>query len=369
MKALILFIFACLAVIFLAFPSADAAEYAGAEKCASCHMAVYNQFVVSGHPWKLRKAEVAKLVGIPLPEGYTWDDISYVIGGAHAKIRYVDKKGFIITKTGPNKDKPGKNQYNMASGQWVDYEAGTVKKYDCGNCHTTGYTKEGQQDGLEGIAGTWKFPGVQCEACHGPGGEHAKKPTKGNIKIERSAASCGQCHVRGGKEKIPARGGFIQHHEQYNELHSASPHKDINCVTCHNPHKRAKFSIVKDCGSCHDKAAKAFAGSRKEKMGLKCIDCHMPRALRTAVAVGKYEADVRSHMARINIDPKAEMFYKEARLDKEGKPVMDKEGKPVMDEFAKGYLTVEFSCLYCHKDRDKEWAAAKAKGIHSYGKI
>ena len=35
-----------------------------------------------------------------LPEGYTWNDISYVIGG-YWKARFMDKKGYIIT------DKPG----------------------------------------------------------------------------------------------------------------------------------------------------------------------------------------------------------------------------------------------------------------------
>lgn len=366
MKKSILF-FISMALIFGTVSYVDAAEFVGSDACAKCHMSKYNDFVVSGHPWKIRKAADAKVVGIPLPEGYAWDDISYVIGGAHAKIRYMDKKGYIITMTGPNKDKAGKNQYNMATGKWVDYEAGKVAKYDCGPCHTTGYNKEGNQDGLEGVVGTWKFAGIQCEACHGPGGMHAKEPSKANIKIDKSAAECGKCHVRGSKDKIPAAGGFIRHHEQYNE-HLASPHKGLDCVVCHDSHKRAKFSIIKDCKSCHDKADKDFTGSKKDKIGMSCLDCHMPRALRTAVAFSKYEADVRSHAVKINIDPKAEMFYKEAKLDKEGKQVLDKEGKPQMDEFARGYLTVEFACLYCHKDKDKDWAAAKAKGIHSYGK-
>jgi hypothetical protein len=53
----------------------------------------------------------------------------------------------------------GANQYNMewiVAGKWTNYHAGEKnKKYDCGRCHTTGYSDEGHQDGLEGIVGTW----------------------------------------------------------------------------------------------------------------------------------------------------------------------------------------------------------------------
>lgn len=50
----------------------------------------------------------------------------------------MDKEGYIITMTGPKKDRPGKNQYNMATGRWVDYHPGEKKSYTCGACHTTG---------------------------------------------------------------------------------------------------------------------------------------------------------------------------------------------------------------------------------------
>ncbi|HET7876508.1 MAG TPA: hypothetical protein VFN71_13390, partial [Methylomirabilota bacterium] len=120
--------------------------FVGPQRCAQCHSQVYNYYRDHGHPKKLRPATEAREWGVPLPEGYQWGDISYVIGGATRKARYIDQQGFIITKTGPNKDKPGKNQYNVATGNWVDYNAGKVAKYDCGPCHMTAYQKEGSQD-------------------------------------------------------------------------------------------------------------------------------------------------------------------------------------------------------------------------------
>lgn len=117
-----------------------AASYAGSEACAKCHASKYSDFRVSGHPWKLRTAEEAKFSPLPLPKGVTWHDITYVIGGYKWKARYLDKKGYIITTVD---GQPGKNQYNLANGTWSDYEPGVVKKYDCGNCHNTGYSTEG----------------------------------------------------------------------------------------------------------------------------------------------------------------------------------------------------------------------------------
>ncbi|RME63258.1 MAG: hypothetical protein D6778_09865, partial [Nitrospirae bacterium] len=303
---------------------------------------------VSGHPFKLMKAEFAKYRPLPLPEGYTWDDISYVIGGATKKARYIDKKGYIITSAKDGSDL--KTQYNLATGTWSYYHKGQKKPYTCGKCHTTGYKPEGHQDGMEGIKGTWAFPGIQCEACHGPGGNHVKTGDRSKIVVDGSSALCGKCHIRGKKDSIPAKGGFIRHHEQYNEL-LASPHKSLNCVTCHNPHKKAEFSIKRPCETCHSSQAKAFKGSTMQQVGVRCIDCHMPKATKSAVKFGPYEGDVRTHLFKINTSADANMFYTKGSKT-----------------FAKGFVTVEFACLGCHKNKDKNWASRMATGVHTRGK-
>lgn len=360
MRALLISVFVAAGILF----GGSAFPYVGSDVCFKCHPDQYNDFRVSGHPYKLQKVDTARYWPLPLPPGYNWDDIAYIIGGATKKTRYMDKKGYVITAAKDGSEL--KTQYNNEDGSWSFYEKGTKKKYDCGPCHTTGYKKEGNHEGLEGVVGTWAAPGVQCEACHGPGGEHAKNGDKALIKIDTSAASCGACHVRGSKDKIPAAGGFIRHHEAYNE-HLAGPHKTLECVTCHNPHKKAQFSIKKTCSQCHAKEAKDYEGTAMHAVGVSCTDCHMPKAMKTATNKSKFEADLRSHLVRINLDPKAEMFYKEPKLDKEGKQIL-KDGKPETEEFARGFIGLGFACLNCHKNKDVKWAAAKAKGIHQYGK-
>jgi nitrate reductase cytochrome c-type subunit len=170
------------------------------------------------------------------------------------------------------------------------------------------------------------------------------------ITITKEAKLCGSCHIRGSADKIPASKGFIRHHEQYNEL-VASPHKNLKCITCHNPHLTGQrgIGIKTSCNSCHRKDAKAFEGSRHSQRRIKCESCHMAPAAKSAVALGKYEGDIKSHSMSINIDPNAKMFTDDGK-------------------FAKGYLTVEYSCLYCHPSETKQWALQHAKGVHKLGK-
>jgi len=359
----------CFVVMLWAVDS-QAANYVGSDTCFKCHPDQFNDWKVSGHPYKIQKAETAKTWMFPLPKGYSWDDISYVIGGAYKKLRFMDKKGYIITTTGANKDVPGKNQYNIETGTWGDYHPGEKgKKYDCGKCHTTGYKKEGHQDGLEGIVGTWVAPGIHCEACHGPASDHASTGDKAKIKVDKSNTLCGQCHIRGSKDKNPSKGGFVGHHQTYNDVtvSDVKAKSTMDCVTCHNPHKRGKFSIKKDCTACHSKQGEAFTDSQMQKVGVTCVDCHMPMVTKSATTSGKYQGDLRTHLFKINTDPKASMFFKEPKM-KDGKQVMGKDGKPEMAEFSKGFVTLDYACLNCHKDKDIKWAAKKAKNVHSAGK-
>jgi len=315
-------------------------------------MRQYNDFRSSGHPYKLTRASDARHRPIPLPEGYRWADISYVIGGFHKKIRFVNKEGYIITAAKDGSEL--KTQFNLASGEWVFYHKGEKKPYSCGKCHTTGYVKAGNQDGLPGIKGSWAFPGVQCEACHGPGKAHARTGDKTKIKINRSSASCGVCHSRGDTTVIPAKKGFIRHHEQFNEMLAAG-HARLNCVSCHSPHKPARFGVRTDCSTCHAVQAKEYKNSTMNKAGVTCVDCHMPRATKSAVAVNKNEGDVRTHIFRINTQRDAEMFYK-------------KEVKGKVKTFSRGFIGSSFACLNCHKDKSKSWAAGFAKRTHTLGK-
>jgi hypothetical protein len=342
--------------LLLGSSSAAFAQYIGSDACAECHMPEYNDWKVSGHPYKLADAESARQRPIPLPEGYTWDDISYVIGGYKWKSRYIDLDGYIIT-TAITDEGPvdGMNQYNNLTGAWSNYHPGEVgKPYDCGSCHTTGWVADDDwdtdedlsdnQDGLPGMHGTFAFGGVQCEECHGAGYEMA---------VDSSTELCGRCHIRGAPDTIPASGGFIRHHEQYNE-HLASPHSELTCVNCHDPHKKGEFSLHTTCADCHADYAESYAGSVMDVRGVACEDCHMPFASKSAQALGPHQGDIRTHLFTINTKRNAEMFTADGSL-------------VLLDAHGKGAVTLDFACQRCHTDKSFQWIEGKAKNFHNRG--
>lgn len=355
-------ILALLVVLFAspAMASEHWFDYMGSDACAECHEKQWNEWTASGHPYKLMKSEAARNRPIPLPQGYSWDDISYVIGGYKWKSRYIDRDGYIITVTQDEDGNPvdGVNQYNYLTGQWSDYHAGEANKpYDCGSCHTTGWVADtdaatdgdlsDNQDGLPGMHGTFEAGGIQCEACHGPGYW---------MEIDYTSAACGECHVRGDANTIPASNGFIRHHEQYNE-HLASPHAELFCIDCHDPHKRGEYSIKegRTCSDCHTDQAASYAQTSMFAVGVECTDCHMPMASKSAQALGPYAGDVKTHLFSINTDLGSQDMFTEdgafVRLDGDGK----------------ASVNLDFACRNCHRNQTVEWAAEYAEGFHDTG--
>ncbi|MCP4570045.1 MAG: hypothetical protein GY841_20890 [FCB group bacterium] len=338
--------------------AADDAAYKGSEACQACHSEIYADFRNTGHPFKLNEADSAFLpIGayypyatVPLPSDLSEADVSMIIGGFRWKARYIDNEGYILTGD--------ERQYNFATEEFVAYSGSTAprKPYDCGPCHMTDYESGGHQNGIEGLVGTWAFNGVQCEECHGPGELHIGDPSNVGMVIDRSAQGCGKCHIRGVESEIPASGGFIKHHEQWNEMFTTK-HAVLDCIDCHDVHKglhpnnpEREDAIINKCEDCHFEETESFVNSsinhNGSSVGPDCIDCHMARAAKSAVALGPYEGDIRSHLFRINTDADAEMFNDAGTL-------------------ANGYLTLEYTCLTCHASEDKAWAATYAESVHA----
>jgi predicted CXXCH cytochrome family protein len=331
-------------------PGLVGAEYVGSAKCAGCHADLYETFMKSGHPWKLTAVVDGQPPEYPFtnipnpPEGYTWNDIAYVIGGYNWKARFIDQNGYIITdRTGATvSDTTYLNQYNFANrllGQdadWVTYHSGEAQlKYDCGACHTTGYRPTGHQDDKEGIVGQWAEPGIQCEACHGPGSLHASAPYAVTPKIDRDGEACGECHRRGDVTAVNAKGGFIEHHEQYEELFQ-SKHITLDCVVCHDPHtgviqlREAGEATTRTlCENCHFKEAKYQNNPQHLEWGVACIDCHMPRMAKSAWGdAERHTGDLRVHL--MAIDPTQVGQFSEDGLT------------------ANSQIALDFACKACH---------------------
>lgn len=344
-------------------------EYVGSDACADCHPAEFEQQQHSGHNYKLNRVVDGQPPEYPYsevpspPEGYTWDDVSFVIGGYGWKARFIDQEGYIITG-----DENSTTQYNfpivdertgevIVEAGWVPYHAGEERPFNCGSCHTTGYNHDPNTHmyDMPGMIGMWSEEGIQCEECHGPGSLHVEEPIRVNMLVDRTSGACGNCHYRGDRLAgvVEASGGFIKHHEQFEEM-GTSPHASLECVTCHNPHQSAVYadpeinpnrSLRVSCTDCHLDNTPIPEHVEND---VTCTDCHMaPIAASGARNADLHWADINTHLFQINTDPNAPQFTEDGSA-------------------AMPYITVEYACTRCHSDWTVEQMAEAAEGYHDH---
>jgi len=250
------------------------------------------------------------------------------------------------SETGHGKDftpssgiRPAINTYDLGNGP--DYPG------SCALCHAVGIgdTDSGGFDMDEPWAsndptadqevGNVNLIGIQCEACHGPGSDHAA--INGNPSVEESCYANGEsfCHSSGSHDKYtPWKASAHSNQDQIDaevaeeKLHglnsycarckspsqydpdttigdaeefTADEWHGIGCADCHDPHSdqyeyQLRTTVEEACTVCHtnEKTApapgsephhtqkEAFGGDmgigvegQKGMAGVACVDCHM----------------------------------------------------------------------------------------------
>ena len=201
--------------------------FVGSEVCKTCHLEHYDAWKKTIHSRMLQNAKTnadaiivdidektirtdlaKKEAKLKVPSAKIYvpkvGEIEYTIG-SQWKQRYLIKKGkeYYISPI----------QYNVNSGVWTNYHEHDWEKRPwlkkCGGCHATGVDLE---------QGTFKEPGVACEACHGAGSHHSALPRSAIFqkratiinpaKLTRGVAVqiCGSCHNRGKATKHKGAG-------------------------------------------------------------------------------------------------------------------------------------------------------------------
>jgi DmsE family decaheme c-type cytochrome len=156
---------------------------------------------------------------------------------------------------------------------------GYVGSDACAACHdelSTAFQKNPHHQ-LQ-VTNTWKWKGMACEACHGPGAKHAEtadpafitNPAK--LPPLKAAEICLQCH---GNQ--PERNGRVQ---------SAHARNEISCLSCHAMHKGPErllpiraSDINRLCATCHTAVWTQFMRPYKHRLdtgSMSCVDCHNP---------------------------------------------------------------------------------------------
>ena len=191
----------------------------------------------------------------------------------------------------------------------------------CADCHVTqavkNYDFESRQFDTQ-----YAELGVGCEACHGPGSEHVKDPSKYGLRIAQTQHQqlndCAQCHSLRAQwaEGFQPGADFYDHYRpallsepsyfadgQIREevyvwgsfLQSKMRQAGVTCSDCHDAHSgQLRQSGNAVCTQCHSltPAAESYSALSKPAAGLyddpqhhfheqgsagaACVSCHMP---------------------------------------------------------------------------------------------
>jgi predicted CXXCH cytochrome family protein len=282
-----------------AAPKKEIPEYIGSQACIACHAEKYSAWKSSNHAQMV--VPIINSTDLPL-------DIAKAPANLQAELQkatYMVANSFFLARD------PATQHYKTL-GVSYDKVAKTYRPSNfsldwstaCAGCHTTHMNTPKL---------TWGEAGIGCEACHGPGRDHALgKGDVSKIVSSKDADICGQCHggndaQTGGKlmadgtkwvvgfrpgmklsqvpgiqltpvdpNKIPPDPG-ANHLRNYN-MWAASGHNKALGLVMKNDRATA------DCYGCH--SAEGFAAKlqgkkvdiakRESFSALTCVACHDP---------------------------------------------------------------------------------------------
>ena len=359
------------------------AAYIGSAACKTCHPVIYQR-------WS--KTRMANVVTDPkvrpeviLPDlstanpllTFKKEDIAFVYGSKW-KQRYFQKVGDDYFPLGAEWDVTHQvwRPYNAAMGSdwWTKYypQENSARPTGplCDGCHSVNYNIETK------TVTEWN---VGCEKCHGPGGEHARRPSRANIvnpvRLNYVQANnvCIQCHSQGQPVANPIQGkyydwpvGFhvgldlrnfwkLEDHKlgetTFTHFADGTAHKNrmqgndfiasgmythgVTCFSCHDVHGTSNGAdLLKPanvmCLECHGPNSpngpraltiEQHTHHKAGSTGNECVGCHMPKIEQTIADV-----NVRSHTFKF-LPPEATENFK-----------------------------IPNSCNSCHTDKTAQWA-------------
>lgn len=284
-------------------------------------------------------------------------------------------------------DGPGSERANPRN--WEKLDASTSYQAICAVCHTS-QLRNTKGGGFAVNNIEFKEPGINCEMCHGPSGEHVLEVNAGGyetkdpltpplnfhkIDARKSVAICAQCHAQSAIRN-PGPHGELNYvsstefygdrpRQPYGEFSRKGFYKDgrfrqttfmvealersqcfkrggVSCVSCHDPHSHGsasnptalKFIDHPDlmCTGCHTQFKDETAIARHshhpaDSEASRCVSCHMPRIMDALLFRARYH--------QINDIPNAKMTK---RFGQEESPN---------------------ACLLCHTNEDADWVEEK----------
>jgi predicted CXXCH cytochrome family protein len=381
-------------IVLLASAAAIAAQdYVGSAACKQCHPALYDRWKntrmanVVRDPREHPEAIIPDFSKANPPLAFSKDDIAFVYGSKW-KQRYFAKRGddyFPLPSQWDVTHQMWRPYFVQPGTDWwtAFYPADNLKRPTgplCDGCHSVNYNI------VTKAVTEWN---VGCEKCHGPGGDHARKPSRANIvnparlDFVRANDVCIQCHSQGRTLKNPIEGKYYDWPVGYRagldlkdfwRLEDHKPgessfmfyadgtaHKNrmqgndfvssvmythgVTCFSCHDVHGTANNAdLMKPanalCLTCHGPNSpngphtatiEQHTHHKNGSAGGECVACHMP-AIEQTIA----DVNVRAHTFRF-ISPAATASAK-----------------------------IPNPCTACHADKTVDWATEELRNWREF---
>jgi hypothetical protein len=240
-------------------------QYAGSKSCAPCHPLQSASQAKTGHARSLASGG---------------DKADWAFGAGDQAVTYVSRINdefylehgltwFAASKS--MKITPGHRNEAGERYRTFDPDAAILR---CFQCHSTGPLRLTESFSIQPSE-----PGVNCEACHGPGADHKAIRNPRKLPAAQINDLCGTCH------RMPAPAGtntdwsnpWNARHQPLYLAESAcfkNSQGRLSCLTCHPAHQpvsRRASDYDRQCSSCHPKV--------RHKTPVKnqsCAGCHMP---------------------------------------------------------------------------------------------
>lgn len=272
------------------------------EKGSDCQILIAHPLLTfTSGPWKYEIARRGNQVSYTVTDGKQTISVPllYAVGQGKAgqtyvlerngkyyesRVSYFNAVGGLDYTLGAPRE-PAAN-IDEAFGRLLD----SIETRDCIACHSSTSVVEGKLN-LETM-----IPGINCEGCHGPGGEHVelmKAPKKsgdkgimnpGHFDNEGMTQYCGSCHRTWAQvQQMPHARGMVNVRFQPYRIFSSKCYdfddRRIGCTSCHDPHdsgrKAASFYDSK-CQACHSSGGEKKLPLCRAGKTSGCVSCHMP---------------------------------------------------------------------------------------------
>ena len=334
---------------------------AGSGSCRQCHQQFYELWSTSHHglamqPYTLDFARqnltppqapvwIGKNTYIPCigadegwvlerrPDGNKRHHIAHVMGGKNVY--------YFLTPMERGRLQTLPVAYDVRAREWFDTAVSGVRHFpgtesdaplhwtdpsytfntSCYSCHVSQLAKNYNLR-TDTYRTTWAEPGINCEACHGPGQEHVdicqsaqagQVPkdlqiisTKG-FSVEQTNAMCNSCHAKMSPVSVSFKPGdryfdhfdltALEHPDFYPDGRDLGENYtmtgwlmspcvktgELDCTHCHTSSGRYRFKNAKNpnaaCLPCHQERVENVTDHTHhdvDSAGSRCVACHMP---------------------------------------------------------------------------------------------